>query len=126
MKKVEYFDENVETASRDDLAILQFQKLKTLLQKVYASNPFYQKKFSQHGITLSAIQSFDDLAKLPFTVKKEFEKDQQEHPPFGTNLTEPLENYVQYHQTSGTTGKPIKFLDTKESWQWRGKLLVIS
>jgi phenylacetate-CoA ligase len=122
MKKVEYFDQNVETASRDDLAILQFQKLKTLLQKVYASNPFYQKKFSHHGITLSEIRSLDDLAKLPFTVKKDFEEDQHEHPPFGTNLTEPLENYVQYHQTSGTTGKPIKFLDTKESWQWRGKV----
>jgi phenylacetate-CoA ligase len=122
MKKVEYFDQKVETASQDELAMLQFQKLETLLKKIYASNPFYQKKFSQHGIALSEIRSLDDLTKLPFTVKKEFEKDQQEHPPFGTNLTEPLENYVQYRQTSGTTGKPIKFLDTRESWQWRGKV----
>jgi phenylacetate-CoA ligase len=64
----------------------------------------------------------EDLHRLPFTVKKEFEKDQEEHPPFGTNLTEPSENYVQYHQTSGTTGRPLKFLDTRESWQWRGKV----
>ena len=122
MKKVEYFDQKVETSSRDETAMLQFQKLETLLKKVYTSNPFYQNKFNSLGITSSEIRSLDDLTKLPFTVKKEFEKDQQEHPPFGTNLTEPLENYVQYRQTSGTTGKPIKFLDTKESWQWRGKV----
>lgn len=123
MKKVEYFDQKVETASADELTMLQFQKLETLLQKVYASNPFYQKKFGQIGITLSEIQSLDDLPKLPFVAKKEFEEDQQEHPPFGTNLTEPLENYVQYRQSSGTTGKPIKFLDTKQSWEWRGKVV---
>jgi phenylacetate-CoA ligase len=122
MTKVEYFDQKVETASRDEIAMLQFQKLETLLKKVYTSNPFYQKKFGHLGITFSEIRSIDDLHKLPFTVKREFEEDQEKHPPFGTNLTEPLENYVQYHQTSGTTGKPLKFLDTKESWEWRGRV----
>lgn len=121
MTTVEYFDQKVETANKDELAILQFQKLKTLLEKVFKSNPFYQNKFDQHGITLSEIQSADDLHKLPFTTKREFEEIQERHPIFGTNLTEPLENYVQYHQTSGTTGRPIKFLDTRESWEWRGK-----
>lgn len=122
MQKVDYFDQKVETASKDELTMLQFQKLEILLKKIFASNRFYQNKFSQHGITQSEIRSIDDIAKLPFTFKKEFETDQQEHPPFGTNLTEPLMNYVQYHQTSGTTGKPIKFLDTRESWEWRGKV----
>jgi phenylacetate-CoA ligase len=121
MTTVEYFDQRVETANKDELAILQFEKLETLLEKVYKSNPFYQNKFDQHGITLSEIQSIDDLHKLPFTTKKELEENQEKYPIFGTNLTEPLENYVRYHQTSGTTGKPLKFLDTKESWEWRGK-----
>ncbi len=122
MIRVEYFDEKVETASRDEMAALQFQKLQTLLKKVYATNRFYRNKFDSIGITPSEVRSIDDLHKLPFTVKKEFEKDQDKNPVFGTNLTEPLENYVQYHQTSGTTGKPLKFLDTRESWQWRGKV----
>lgn len=120
--EVEYFDQRVETASQDEIAMLQFKKLDALLKKVLASNRFYQNKFSKAGIMPSDIRSGDDLHKLPFTVKKEFEEDQEKHPIFGSNLTEPLENYVQYHQTSGTTGKPLKFLDTQESWQWRGKV----
>jgi len=122
MTTVEYFDERVETASRDETARLQFQKLRVLLERVYASNSFYKEKFSGYGVDLNDIQSLDDLRRLPFTAKREFEKDQEEHAPFGTNLTEPVENYVQYHQTSGTTGRPLKFLDTRESWQWRGKV----
>ena len=123
MGEVEYFDQEVETASRDETGTLQFKKLEALLRKVYASNSFYRNKFSQFGIGLSQIRSLDDLRKLPFTTKREFEEDQEKNPPFGTNLTEPLENYAQYHQTSGTTGKPLKFLDTKESWEWRGKVV---
>lgn len=122
MAEIEYFDQEVETASRDETGTLQFKKLEALLRKVYASNSFYRNKFSQFGIGLSQIRSLDDLRKLPFTTKREFEQDQEKNPPFGTNLTEPLENYAQYHQTSGTTGKPLKFLDTKESWAWRGKV----
>jgi phenylacetate-CoA ligase len=122
MTRVEYFDQKVETASRDEMAMVQFQKLETLLKKVFASNRFYQNKFANQGIALSEIQSIDDLQKLPFTTKKEFEEDQERHPPFGTNMTEPIENYVQYHQTSGTTGRPLKFLDTQESWEWRGRV----
>ncbi len=119
---IEYFDGKAETAGREEMAGLQFQKLGILLKKVFASNQFYQDKFACHGITLSEIRSIRDLHKLPFTVKKELEEDQARHPIFGSNLTEPLENYVQYHQTSGTTGRPLKFLDTQESWEWRGKV----
>jgi len=122
MREVEYFDQKVETASRDELATIQFKKLDTLLKKVFASNRFYQNKFNKVGIAPSEIRSVDELHKLPFTIKKEFEEDQETHPLFGTNLTEPLENYVQYHQTSGTTGRPLKFLDTRESWEWRGRV----
>ena len=122
MVRVEYFDQKVEMASRDEMALLQFQKLEKLLKKVYATNRFYRNKFDSIEITPSEVRSVEDLHKLPFTVKKEFEEDQDKNPIFGTNLTEPLENYVQYHQTSGTTGKPLKFLDTKESWEWRGKV----
>ncbi len=122
MANVQYFNEQVETMPVEKLKALQFSKLQDLLKKVYASNIFYQTKYKKVGVKLSDIKSLDDLQKLPFTVKKEFEADQNDYPLFGRNLTEPLENYVQYHQTSGTTGKPLKFLDTKESWAWRGRV----
>ena len=122
MTGTKYSIQKVEATTRDELALIQFQKLETMLKKVYTSNPFYQNKFNHLGINPSEIKSIDDLHKLPFTIKREFEEDQEQHPPFGTNLTEPLKNYTQYHQTSGTTGKPLKFLDTKESWAWRGRV----
>src|SRR5437762_1762948 len=58
------------------------------------------------------------LSELPFTTKQELVDDQEQHPPFGTNLTYPAAKYVRIHQTSGTAGKPILWLDTEESWEW--------
>src|SRR5213593_2742245 len=64
------------------------------------------------------LRSGVDFAELPFTTKQELVDDQAEHPPFGTNLTYPVDKYIRIHQTSGTAGKPINWLDTKESWDW--------
>src|SRR5439155_1686685 len=58
------------------------------------------------------------LGDLPFTTKAELSEDAAAHPPFGSNLTYPLDRYVRIHQTSGTTGRPLRVLDTAESWQW--------
>ncbi len=55
---------------------------------------------------------------IPFTTKQQLVEDQANHPPFGTNLTFPVENYTRIHQTSGTAGRPILWLDTPESWDW--------
>ena len=49
------------------------------------------------------LRSWDDFSRLPFTRKAELVADQAAHPPFGTNLTYPLDRYVRVHQTSGTT-----------------------
>lgn len=59
-----------------------------------------------------------ELRELPFTTKSELSEDQATHPPFGSNLTYPIDRYVRLHQTSGTTGRPLRFLDTAESWEW--------
>jgi len=55
---------------------------------------------------------------IPFTTKQQLVDDQSDNPPFGTNLTFPVDNYTRIHQTSGTAGKPILWLDTPESWNW--------
>src|SRR5947207_14594681 len=53
------------------------------------------------------------------TSKSENLADQAAHPPFGSNLTHPLERYVRLHQTSGSSGdQPLRWLDTAESWEW--------
>ena len=85
------------------------------------SNRFVQRKLD--GFDLRALGDFagaDSPAfrDLPFTTKQEFIEDQLEHPPYGTNLSNPLRDYVRLHQTSGTTGAPLTILDTTESWDW--------
>jgi len=59
-----------------------------------------------------------DFQRLSLTRKSELMEDQAAHPPFGTNLSHPIDRYVCVHQTSGTTGTPLRWLDTEESWAW--------
>jgi phenylacetate-CoA ligase len=117
-----YYDREAETASLEKLREIQFHKLRRILETVSKHNPFYQRKLREQGIAVNDIKSLDDLKKLPFSHKEEFQGDQNEAPPFGTNLSEPLDHFIRYHQTTGTTGKPLKWLETKESWQWRRRV----
>jgi len=97
----------------------QRDRLNALLQALLPANPFYRTKFSASG--LFEMGSLDELKRLPFTIKSDLVEDQLHHPPFGTDLTFPRERYIRIHQTSGTTGKPLYWLDTDESWDWWAK-----
>jgi phenylacetate-CoA ligase len=93
----------------------QLEKLRELLKAVRAGNPFYARKIEAAG----EIGSLEEFSRtVPFTLKRELMEDQMAHPPFGTNLTYPLERYSRFSQTSGSTGKPMRWLDTAESWEW--------
>jgi phenylacetate-CoA ligase len=94
----------------------QFKRLRLMLQAILPTNDFYRKKLLQNGLTDAG--SLDALTQLPFTKKGELVEDQFHHPPYGTDLTFPVEKYIRIHQTSGTTGKPMYWLDTEESWDW--------
>ncbi len=101
---------------RDSLEQQQLNKLSQMLQTILPANEFYQRKFSGAGI--SAVDSLQELKHLPFTTKSELVQDQLLHPPFGTDLSFSPERYIRIHQTSGTTGKPMYWLDTEDSWDW--------
>jgi phenylacetate-CoA ligase len=94
----------------------QLRRLRRVLDAILQANEFYRGKFA--GAGLRQIDSLDQFHKLPFTTKDELVEDQQNHPPFGTDLTFTQERYLRIHQTSGTTGKPMYWLDTEESWEW--------
>jgi phenylacetate-CoA ligase len=115
-----FYAQNVETASREGLTTLQEGRLKTLLAEVYGQNRFYTRKFDAVGLKPNDVRTLDDLRRLPFTFKEELVRDQTENPEFGTNLTYPEKDFVRAHQTSGTTGRPLRWLDTAESWDWWG------
>jgi phenylacetate-CoA ligase len=98
-----------------DLAEYHLFKLNELLVFVTQFNKFYQEKLQ--GVALP-LRSLDELGRIPFTTKKELAEDQIRHAPYGRNHTFPETAYIRYHQTSGTSGRPLKILDTKESWEW--------
>ncbi len=101
-----------------ELRTAQFERLKSLLAEVLPGNRFYSEKFAAAGIRLGDLHSFEDLQRLPFTCKNELAANQEAHPPYGTALSYPVEKYSRLHQTSGTsTGRPLKWLDTPESWE---------
>ena len=107
-----------ECQPRDVLAELQAERLKTLLVALRGRNVFYDRKLAGAGVDVAGLTFPDDLAALPFTTKAELAADQAAVPPWGTALTEPLDRYTRYNQTSSTTGQPLRWIDTPESWQW--------
>ena len=115
-----FFDEATETLPREKLASLQLHKLQLMMSHLWGKNQFYTEKWKAVGVNPSDIHSLTDLALLPLTRKGELMDDQAAHGPFGTNLTYPIKAYVRMHQTSGTTGVPLKVFDTDESWGWWG------
>jgi phenylacetate-CoA ligase len=115
--EVQFYDHRLETLNRNQLRELQDKRLRALICEL-TSNEFYQHKSRTAGIDLNQIQGAEDLHALPFTTKAELVEDQTANPPFGRLLTYPVSRYSYFHQTSGTTGRPLKCLDTPESWEW--------
>lgn len=115
-----YYCPDEETLDPRALEALQRRKLAVMLREVTATNAFYRRKLA--GIVFDPVS--DRMEKLPFTTRAELETDQAESPPYGTNLTRPLEQYVRLHQTSGSSGagQPMRWLDTPENWLWWKKL----
>jgi phenylacetate-CoA ligase len=89
------------------------RRLRELVALLAERNPFWRPRLD--GLDLDAP---DLLGSLPLLLKGELVADQAAHPPFGTNLTYELERYTHFHQTSGTTGPPLKVLDTAADWEW--------
>ena len=113
------FDRTLETLGPEPLRDHQWRRFRVMAGELLASNPFVARKWRAAGVVApDDLRTWDDFRRLPFTRKSELVDDQAEHPPFGTNLTFPLERYVRVHQTSGTRGAPIRWLDTQESWEW--------
>ena len=104
-------------SSRGEPERIQLARLRELLGAVRPSNAFYETKLGPAGID-DSVASLDAFrANCPFTTKPELAADHQANPPYGSNLTYPVERYTRSHQTSGTSGAPLRGLDTPESWQ---------
>ncbi|HEU0120344.1 MAG TPA: AMP-binding protein [Bryobacteraceae bacterium] len=99
--------------NRDAIGAAQLDGLHALQRELRAGNAFYGPRMATPFDTLAAFAE-----QVPFTVKADLAEDQRLHPPFGRNHTYPLDRYTRFCQTSSTTGHPLRWLDTAESWGW--------
>ena len=102
-----YFNREMETLSRAEIEALQLQRLQQTVAHCMQS-PFYKKRFDEIGLKSEAIQSLQDLRKIPFTTKQ----DLRDTYPFGM-ASVPLLECVRLHSSSGTTGTPTVILHTQ-------------
>ena len=91
----------IETASRDEIAALQFHRMKRSLKHAYENSPFYRNRFIEHDVHPEDLKTLADIAKFPFTYKQ----DLRDTYPFGM-FAVPQTKLVRIHGSSGTTGKP--------------------
>ena len=91
----------IETASRDEHAALQLERLRWSLRHAYDNAPVYTAKFDAAGVHPDDLKQLSDLAKFPFTVKQ----DMRDNYPFGM-FAVPRERLARVHASSGTTGRP--------------------
>jgi phenylacetate-CoA ligase len=114
-----FVDRDAETASGERRRAAQWARLQAGLREVWATNGFWRERFAAAGLRDPRdLAAWDDFAALPRLDKAALVADQAAHPPFGTNLTYPVERYVRVFQTSGTTGQPVRWLETEASWAW--------
>jgi len=91
----------IETASRDELAALQLERMKRSLNHAFENSPFCRRRFTEHGVHPGDLLRLEDIARFPFTTKD----DLRDNYPFGM-FAVPRSQIVRVHASSGTTGKP--------------------
>ena len=91
-----------ETIGRGDMRKIQLGRLQKTVGYIYGKNPVYKKKLDEAGVAPGDVKSLDDIRRLPFTAKGEI----RDNYPFGL-FTASMEEIVEFHATSGTTGKPV-------------------
>lgn len=102
------FNEKMETLSRERIREIQLKKLKETLKRLYENVAYYRRKLKDANVKPDDIKSLEDVKKLPFMEKEDLRKNY----PFGL-VAVPMNEIVELHASSGTTGKPTTVVYTK-------------
>ncbi len=116
MNDRKFFNEEMETLSKDKLKSLQLKRLQAIVERAYTQNQFYRHLYDEAGVKPSDIKSLEDIRKLPFLEKKTVRAAY----PYGMALTTPggPGGLLQIHATSGTTGKSVPVFATKKDIEY--------
>jgi phenylacetate-CoA ligase len=99
------FDPAWELASEEEMAPELEKRLRAQLEWADARSPFYSARFAEAGVDVTRI-GLGDLAELPFTTKKDVQRNQAEQPPLGAHACADWTEISRIHASSGTTGAP--------------------
>ncbi len=116
-----YWNQSIETQSRQEIKKLQLKKLQQQVKHCYSNSAFYKKKFDSVNLKPDDIQTLDDLAKIPFTIKS----DLRDNYPYGM-VAVPSDEIVEIHASSGTTGNPIVGAYTRSDMDMWSELMARS
>lgn len=97
-----YFQEEIETASREQIEKIQHDGLLDVVKRVYENVPYYRKKMDETGVKPEDIKELSDITKLPFLTKD----DLRDAYPYDL-MALPVSECVRIHSTSGTTGRRV-------------------
>ena len=97
-----YFQPEIETASREEILSIQNEKIVKQVKHAYENVKYYRDLMDEKGVKPEDIKGVDDIKKLPFLSKA----DLREAYPYGLLGTD-LKNCVRIQSTSGTTGKRV-------------------
>jgi phenylacetate-CoA ligase len=103
----------MDPAARAELVLA---KLRAQVEYAWERSPFHRRRWQEAGVSPETLQSLADLARFPLLHKRELQADQEEEPPFGSNVCCPPEDVARVQGTSGTTGVPTLFAISRDDW----------
>ncbi|HML05624.1 MAG TPA: coenzyme F390 synthetase [Methanobacterium sp.] len=110
-----YFNEEIETMTRDELDALVDARIKYTVKYAFDNSPFYRKWFKENDINASDIKSHEDLRELPIITGKTIREKQPPETEEFEFRCDGSEIYT-IHETSGTSGTPKAFFLTWDDW----------
>jgi phenylacetate-CoA ligase len=102
-----------ETLAPAAMRAIQEERLARQLEYTWRASAFYREKWQAAGVDPRRVRRLEELARLPFTEKRELQDSQEAHPPFGANQCAPLDQAVRMQATGGTTGRPLRMIMTR-------------
>ena len=117
---MEYWNRKMETMPREQLDRLQLKRFKNIFTYAYERSPAYRALYQRHGVAPEDLKSLTDIRRVPLITKKFF-SDSIEDSVYGSTLTCDPTEVMFYHQTSGTTSRPLPQPDTRDDWYYNGE-----
>jgi phenylacetate-CoA ligase len=119
LETTHYWNPLMERLPQEQLQALQFRKFKRILEWTYERSKFHRRLYQEAGLEPGDITKVEHIPKVPKVEKSMMRSIQRKDPfPYGDALCVPLEEVVEFRQTSGTTGQPVYQPDTWQDWEW--------